>query len=87
MNTGMARRGFGNDEPPVILECINRLYGLRSLQELDQARLRLRYQMYHNQLVKVMLRTTEEVQIFLMAHPDGDLEQGTVNMQATQTKK
>ena len=72
-NTGMARRGFGNNKPPDILEHLKRLYGTPSLQELDQAILRLHNPMYSNQPVKVILRTTEEFQMFLMSHPDGDL--------------
>ena len=70
-NTGMTRQGFGNNEPPAILERLKRLYGTPSLQELDQVLLRLHDPMDHNQPVEVMLHTTEEVQMFLMAHPDG----------------
>ena len=33
--TGMARRGFGNDEPPAILEHLKRLYDTPSLKQLD----------------------------------------------------
>ena len=36
--------------------------------------------MDRNQLVEVMLRNTEKVQMFLMAHPDGDRELSDVNL-------
>ena len=77
---GLARRGFGNDEPPDILSRLKRLYGKPSLQELDQALIRLNDPMDRNQPVKVMLRSMEEIQMFLMAHPDGDREMSDVNL-------
>ena len=67
----MARRWFGNDEPPTILDRLKKLYGTPILQKLDQSLLHLHELMDWNQPVEVMIRTTEEVQIFLMAHPDG----------------
>ena len=79
-NTGMVRQGICNYKPPAILELLKRLYGTPSLQELDQALLRLHYPMYCNQPVYVMLRTTEEFQMFLMSHPDGDHEISYVNL-------
>ena len=36
--------------------------------------------MDHNQLTEVMLRATEEVQMFLMAHPDGAFQIRDVNL-------
>ena len=77
---GLARRGFGNDEPPDILARLQRLYGNPSLQELDQALMRLNDPMDRNQPVEVMLRAMEEIQIFLMAHPEGDREMSEVNL-------
>ena len=71
-NTGMARRVFCNNKPPVILERLKILCGTPILQELDQALLCLHDPIYCNQPVEVMLQTTEEVQIFLMVHPYGD---------------
>ena len=71
----MARRGFGNDEPPAIFKRLKRMYGTPILQEIDQALLRIHYQP-----VELMLRTTEEVQIFLMAHPDGYSKLNDVNL-------
>ena len=79
-NKGMARRGFGSDKPPAILELLKRLYGTQSLQELYQAPPRLHDPMYPNQLVEVMLHTTEEVQMFLMANIDGDRKLISVNL-------
>ena len=73
-NTGMERKVFRNKKPPAILACLKRLYGTPRLQELNQSLLRLHDPMDCDQLVEVMLRTTEEVQTFLMAHPDGDSE-------------
>ena len=34
--TNMGQRGFGNDEPPDILSCLQRLYGQPSLHEVEQ---------------------------------------------------
>ena len=79
-NTGMARRGFGNYETPAILKRFKRLYVTPSLQELDQDLFRLHEPIYCNQPVEVMLCNTEEVQIFLMAHPCGDRELSDVNL-------
>ena len=79
-NTGTERRGFGNDEPPAILECLKRLYGTPSLQELYQSLLLLHEPMYCNQPVELMLRTTEEVQMFLMAHTDRDRKLSDINL-------
>jgi hypothetical protein len=77
---GLGRRGFGNDEPPDIIERLKRLYGKPSLQELDQALLRLNDPMDRNLPVEVMLRSVEEIQMFLMAHPDGDRQMSDVNL-------
>ena len=76
----MARRGFDNDEPPAILERLKILYGTPSLQELDQALFRLHDQINCNQLLEVMLCTTEEVLMFLMVHPYGDRKLSDVNL-------
>ena len=69
-NTGTERQGFGNDEPPAILKRLKILYGKPSLHELDQALLCLHDPMECKQVVEAMLRTTEEVQMFLIAHLD-----------------
>ena len=79
-NTGMARQGFGNDEPPTILKLLKILYGTPRLKELDQALLCIHDPMDCNQPVEVMLRATEEFQMFLMAHPDGDREVSDVDL-------
>ena len=79
-NIGMSRQGFGNDKPPAILECLKRLYITPILQELDQELLRLNSPMDRNKPVEVMLRSTREVQMFLMAHPDADFEISDVNL-------
>ena len=77
---GLARRGFGNDEPPDIYAWLQRLYGKPTIQELDQALLCLNESMDRNQPVEVMLKSMEEIQMFLMAHPDGDRELSDVNL-------
>ena len=79
-NTGMARGEFGNDEPPAILEHLNRLYSAPSLQQLEQALLHLHDPIDCNQPVEVMLHITEQVQMFLMEHPERDLELIDVNL-------
>ena len=76
----MVRRGFVNDEPPAILERLKILYGTLSLQELEQSLLRLHDLMDRNQPVDVMLYTIEEVQMLLLAHPDGDRKLSDVNI-------
>ena len=76
----MAGRGFENDKPPAILKCISRLYGTPRLQEIDQSNIFFHNPIDRNQLVEVMLRNTEKVQMFLMAHPDGDCEISEVNL-------
>ena len=76
----MARRGFGNDKTPAILKRLKRFYGTPSLQELDQALLRLHKPMDRNQPVEVMLCNTDDVQMLLMAHPDGDHELSDINI-------
>ena len=76
----MARQGLCNNKSPAILGCLKRLYGTLILQHLNQALLRLHEPMDRKQPLEVMLRTTEEVQIFLMAHPFGYLELRNVNL-------
>ena len=76
----MVRHVFGNKKTPIILERLKILYVTPILQELDQALLRLHNPMYRNQPVEVMTRTTEELKMFLMAHPDGDRELSDVNL-------
>ena len=77
---GMSRQWFGNNEPPIILELLNRLYVTAILQDLYQALLRPHDPMYQNQKVEVMLRTIEEVQIFFMEHLDRDSKLSDVNI-------
>ena len=76
----MTRWVFGNNETPTIIEYQKRLYGTLSLKELDQALLLLHSPMDHNQPVEVMILTTEEFQMILMAHPYGDNEIRNVNI-------
>ena len=57
-NKGIARRVFVNDKPPAILKRLKRLYVTPSLQDLDQALLRLHHPMDLNQPVEVMLCNT-----------------------------
>ena len=59
MNTGTARMGFGNDEPPAILELLKIFYGTPSLKEPNQALLRLHEPMDRNQLLEVMPTPTK----------------------------
>ena len=57
-NTGMARQVFDNNKTTTILERLKILYGTPSLQELNQALIRLQNSMDCNQPLEVMLRTT-----------------------------
>ena len=79
-NTGIARRGFGNNEPPDILKRLNRLYVTSSLQKIDQAFLRLHNPIDHNQPVEVMIRNTKEFQMFPMMHPYRDLKLSDIHV-------
>ena len=58
---------------------IQRLYGKPTIQELYQALLGLNNPMERDQPIEVMLKSMEEIQTFLMAHPDGDQELSKVN--------
>ena len=69
-NTGMVMQGFRIDKTPSILKRLKRLYGTPTLQDLYQSLLRLHDPIYCNQPVDVILRTTKEVQLLLIAHPD-----------------
>ena len=77
-NTGMVRQVFGNDEPPAILELLEKIYVTPILQELYQALFRLHNPMYSNQ--DVMLLITEEFQMLLMEHPYGYHKLRDVNL-------
>ena len=65
--TGMGQRGFGHLKPDEILAKLLELYGHPTLEELDAALLRLHDPMDRTEPVEVMLRTIEEVQMFLLA--------------------
>ena len=79
-NIVTARQLFGNNVPPAILKRLERLYGTPRLQELEQALLCLDKPMDRNQPVDMMLYTTDEVQMFLMAHPYGYCKLINVNL-------
>ena len=79
-NTGMVRRGFGNDEPPATLKRLKIFYGTPTLQNVDHTFLRLHDPMDRKQPVDVILRTNEEIQINLMAHPYGYFKLSDVNV-------
>ena len=50
------------------------LYGKPTVQELEGALKRLLNPMERNDPIEVMLRDIEDVQMFLLAHPEGDKE-------------
>ena len=68
----MGRRGFENDDSPAIVARLRRLYGKPSLQEIETSLARLSEPMERSQPNEVMLRGIEEVQLFLLAYPDGN---------------
>ena len=70
----MGQRGFGNDQPCNIIKRLMALYGKTTVQELEGTLKRLLNPMEQNDPIKVMLRDIEDVQMFLLAHPEGDKE-------------
>ena len=71
---GMGQRGFGNDQPRDISKRLMTLYGKPTVHELEGALKRLLDPMERNDPIEVMLRDIEDVQMFLLAHPEGDKE-------------
>ena len=76
----MDRQGFGKYEPPAILARLQHLYGQPSLGDIDTDILHINNPMDLNQPVDVMLRATEEVQMFLLAHPKAGQELADTNL-------
>ena len=76
----MGRQSFGNDKQPAILKRLQRLYGQLRLGELDTALLHLKNPMDRYQPVDVILWVVEEFKIFLLAHPEADLELADTNL-------
>ena len=76
----MDRQGFGKYEPPAILARLQHLYGQPSLGDIDTDILHINNPMDLNQPVDVMLRATEEVQMFLLAHPKAVQELADTNL-------
>jgi hypothetical protein len=74
ISSGMGQRGFGNDQPRDIIKRLMTLYGKPTVQELEGTLKRLLNPMEQNDPIKVMLRDIEDVQMFLLAHPEGDKE-------------
>jgi len=79
MNMGL--RGFGNEEPPDILACLQRLYDQPSLQEVEENLLLLHDSMDRTLPPEVMIRGMEEIQLFLAQDPEGnkELNESTLN--------
>ena len=71
-SAGMGRRGFGTDKPPAIFFRLQAEYGKPSLHKMDSALRRLNDPMDRNKPIEVML--IEEVQLFLLSHPEPDQE-------------
>jgi hypothetical protein len=67
-------RKFRNANPRDILTRLMFLYGKPTDQEMEKALTRLLEPMDHNAPIEVMLRDIEDVQMFLLAHPEGDKE-------------
>ena len=78
--TDLPRQGFRINKLPNIYVRLQWLYGKPTIQELDQALLQLNKPMNRNQPVGVMLKGMEEIQKFLMAHPDGGTELSNMNL-------
>ena len=71
---GLGHRGFGNANPRDILTRLMVLYGKPTDQEMEKAFTRLLEPMDRNAPIEVMLRDIEDVQMFLLAHPEGEKE-------------
>ena len=67
---GMGRTGLDTDETQSIIKRLQTLYGKPSLGDLDAALLPLNDTMDRNQPFKVMMWEIEEVQLFLLSHPE-----------------
>ena len=78
--TASAKRGFGTATPPEILSRFQQNYGKPGYQEIKTALLRLNEPMDRMQPIEVMLRSIEEVQMFLLASPDEGRQLSEVNL-------
>ena len=76
----LSTKGFGTMPPVNILANLQRLYVKPSYQELDAALLCPNKPMNRMQTVEVVLRVIEELQLFLLANPDEDLESTESNL-------
>ena len=65
---------FGNDSPRDILKRLMSLYGKPTNQEMESSLKRLLEPMDRNAPIEIMLRGIEDVQMFLLAHPEGEKE-------------
>ena len=72
-SAGMGRTCFGTDKAPAILQRLQTLYGKQSLGGIDAALLRLNDHMERNQPVEVVIQAIEEVQLFLLSHPEDNM--------------
>jgi hypothetical protein len=70
----MGQQGFSNGQPRDILKRLMALYGKPTDHELEGALKRLLDPMERNSPIEVMLQDIEDVQMFLLAHPEGDKE-------------
>ena len=73
-NTGIMGDGFGQLTPFDILQRLRKTYGQANIQEIEAKLLHLNNPMDRNLPAEVMIRDIEDVQRFLLANPDGNIE-------------
>eukprot|EP00978_Attheya_sp_CCMP212_P035223 scaffold151845_cov22-Attheya_sp.AAC.1 len=73
-NAALMSTGFGTMTPPEIMTRMRRLYGKATIQELEKQLLILQQPMDRNNPVEVMLRSMEEVQMFLLTDAEENQE-------------
>eukprot|EP00978_Attheya_sp_CCMP212_P027416 scaffold91780_cov26-Attheya_sp.AAC.1 len=73
-NAALMSTGFGTMTPPEIMTRMRRFYGKATIQELEKQLLILQQPMDRNNPVEVMLRSIEEVQMFLLADAEENQE-------------
>ena len=72
--------GFGPLTAPQIISCMQLNYGKPGIGEIKKALLRLNDPMDRDMPIEVILKSLEEVQMFLLASPEENRELTEVNM-------
>ena len=79
-DTAMGPTGFSPLTAPQIISCVKLNYGKPGIGEIKKALLCLNDPMDRNMLIDVMLKSLEEVQMFLLARPEENRELTEINL-------